>query len=258
MNLTERAWQAFADLAASVMKIIPRRWRYPLAYRLCRWIVWIVGPLLMKRPHRHEWSTPLDETLRSALRTMARRGIEFDPLYRTDVPADLAEVVHASGALLAGVHMPLNALVLSYLHSIGCPPIAVHGTSDGDRTLWGTAEEIDVLIASRAILLQLREKLREGRAIAMVLDRAGHEEGTVPIDTPAGETYVVSRLFDFAKRLRVPIYWLAVRTDADGVPLVQIKRIEPELEAFAAEFRSHTEALRRRRPLSITPTGSRP
>lgn len=257
MNRSERIWQAFAGFAASVMKIFPRRWRYPLAFRMSRWSAWIVSPLLMRRPHRLQWTTPLDETLRSALRTMSRRGIEFDPQYRTDVPADLVDVVCANGALVAGVHMPLNALAVFYLHSIGCSPIAVQGGAHGDRIIWGTNEPIEALFPNPAILLQMRQKLRERHAIVMVLDRGGPEDGTVPIDTPAGETYVVTALFDFAKRLRVPFYWLAVRTAADGVPVVQIKPIEPELEAFATEFRSHIEAVRRRPP-EVTPAGTRP
>lgn len=257
MNPTERAWQAFADFSASVMKILPRRWRYPLAFRMSRAIVWLVGPLLMRRPHRHEWTTPLDETLRSALRTMSRRGIEFDPQFRTDVPADFVDVVRASGALVAGVHMPLNGLVVPYLRSIGCTPVSVQAGSEGDRTIWGTTEQLEALIPNRAILLQMRQKLRERRVIAMVIDRGRPEEGTVPIDTLAGETYVMTTLFDFAKRVRAPFYWLAVRTATDGVPVVQIKPIAPELEAFAAEFRSHIEAVRRR-PLEVTPAGNRP
>lgn len=241
MSLRERAWQTGANLAAALTRLVPHRARYPLALRLARMTAPVIGPTLMKRPQRYLFSTVIDETLRVFLRIMSRHRITFDPRPRLFVPENL------SGALFVGAHFPLNALATRHLHDRGCRPIVLLGIPDDTYYVWGTTEPLDCMTKDPAILVKLRNRLRDGHAIIIVVDRdpADEEEGTQFVETQFGTIPIATTIFDFAKRMDIPIYWFCVRTEDDGVPALFIEPIEPSFEAYASKLREHAGRLRR-------------
>jgi len=239
MTLVERAWQAGANLAAAATRLVPRRARYPLALRLARITLRWLGPTLMKRPQRYLFSSVLDETIRVLLRVMARHGIAFDPNPRLCVPPDLNH-----GAIFVGAHFPLNAMATRFLHDRGFRPLVLLGIPDGSNFIWGTSEPLACITPGPAVLVTLRDRLREGHAIVMVLDRADREERTQLVETALGTIPIATPIFEFAKRMAVPLYWICARTDETGEPVVYIERIEPSFDAYAALLREHAAQLK--------------
>jgi hypothetical protein len=240
MNSPERGWQVLANLFAVAVRLVPRKMRYPFALRLARTITRFAGPRLMKRPHRYLWSTVVEETIRAILRAMARRGIAFEPRVRLEVESDLVETVRARGAILVGAHFPLNALVTRYLHDRGCHSIVLAGILGEDYYIWGTSVRQDAVTPRQTILVTLRERLRERRAVVMVLDRAEEEDRTKLIETVMGPIPVATPIFEFAKKLGIPLYWTCARAYASGDAVVWIKSIET-FEDYAVELRRHAQ-----------------
>jgi len=146
---------------------------------------------------------------------------------------------------MVSAHFPLNAMVTTHLHASGLRPVVLRGSIHGETRIWGTTQPLDSILPNRTVLLTIRELLRERRPVIMVLDREEAEDRTATIDTPAGRVHIATPIFTFAKRFGVPLFWHCGRTDADGRPFAQIKRIEPALDAFAEELRRHIAALRR-------------
>jgi hypothetical protein len=260
MKSSEFLWQRLADLFAGAMRLLPRRLRYSFALRLARAITRVAAPLLMKRPDRYGWSTPVEETIRSILRTMARRGIAFDPRIREEVDAHLMEASPERGAIFVGAHFPLNGLVSRYLYDRGLHAVAVEGIAGSHSYIWGTSVRIDAVSPAQTILLTLRERLRKGHLVLIVLDRAKEEERTQLVDTAAGPIPVATPIFAFAKRLEIPLYWMCGRAYAAGDAVVSIKRIET-FDDYAAELRRHARevvATRAGTPLSPSPDTATP
>lgn len=263
MKPPEFLWQALADLFAGAMRLLPRRARYPFALRLARSVTRFAAPWLKRRSPGYAWATPVEETIRSILRAMARRGIAFDPRLRKEVDRDLMEASRDRGAIIVGAHFPLNGFVTRYLHDLGLHTVVLEAAVGSDGYIWGTSLRVDAVTPRQTILLTLRDRLRSGQLVLMVLDRAEEEDRTELVDTAAGLIPIATPIFAFAKRLDVPLYWMCGRAYAAGDAVVWIKRIET-FDDYAAELRRHAREVAATRagiPLSPSPdtaTPSRP
>lgn len=240
----ELVWQTLADCYAAAMTPLTPRVRYRITAALARPATRLLGRALLRRPLRFFYSTPFEETLRALLRTMARKGMTFDLEVHVDAPADLVETIKQRGAIMVSSHFPLNALVIRYLHDAGLPVTVIRAKVDDDPYVWGSSTIFDFLLPSNTILLTLRRYLRQGRPILMDIDRSAPFGRTVAVDSPFGVSHVSTPVFDFAKRVGVPVYFFCGRTNALRQPLVYVRSIEPTVDAFVDEMRQQTAALR--------------
>jgi hypothetical protein len=120
--------------------------------------------------------------------------------------------------------------------------------------------EVETVQPRQTILLALRQLLRKGYVVIMVLDRAKEEKRTELLDTAAGPIPIATPIFTFASRLAIPIYWTCTRAYAAGDAVVSIKRIET-FDDYAAELRRHAREVAATRagiPLSPSPDTARP
>lgn len=239
MTLPETAWHPLARLVGTTMSALPRANRYRAAVRLARTTAALLGPALMRRPHRYACSTLLDETIRALLRTMARRQIAFDPAVNAEVPAELVPTIRERGAIIVSAHFPLNALATRFLHDRGVPTVAARASVAGDRYIWGTDHPLEYVVPKRTVLVQIRDLLVQRRAVLMSIDRGAPVGRTVPLELPAGTLHISTAAFDFAKRLDVPMFFACVRSNEDREPTVYARRIEPHPEAFVECLREH-------------------
>jgi hypothetical protein len=67
----------------------------------------------------------------------------------------------------------------------------------------------------------------------------------VPFQSEYGNGYIATRVFEFAKRFDIPMFFLCVRGDRTGTPVIVIRPLPPEPGAFIANLTAQAALLRR-------------
>ncbi|HUR82226.1 MAG TPA: hypothetical protein VM733_15785 [Thermoanaerobaculia bacterium] len=213
------------------LRLVPRALRFRGVLRMAR----LTAPLAVALLARTRYSGPVagrvDATVRVLCRAMTAAGTHFDPEVRYDGPEDLA------GALLISGHFPLNALVTRYLFDRGLPPAVVKRFPLADPYYWGSFVRDEVLDPSPAVLVRVRHALAAGRPVFIDIDTEENIERGVTVTTAYGTKNVSTAVFDFARRCNIPLYFACGRCEGRGLPLVYVRRIEPDADAFLAQFR---------------------
>lgn len=229
-------WGAGTRLAALVvggaLRLLPRRLRFRAVLVLAR----LVAPLavaLLSRTRYGGLPTQgrVNTTVRLLCRAMTAAGTRFDPEVRYDGPESLA------GALLVSGHFPLNALVTRLLFDRGTPPTIVKRFPLADPYYWGSFVRDHVLEPSPAVLVKVRHALAQGRPVFIDIDSYEEVARGVTAHTAYGTMHVSTAVFDFARRANVPLYFACGRNERRGLPVVFVRRIEPDVEAFLAHYR---------------------
>lgn len=212
-------WRAGAWLAGFLMRLVPRGWRYPLAFRTAM----LVAPLLRRTslytyrlsPH----DGPREETLRLFIRAMVKLRVPFDP----EVTVDGAELLPSSPVLLASGHFMLASLLIRWLHDRGARPTAVRWNPTADITVVGTNLPADLIANDRDVYVRVRSRLAAGHAVVVFPDYSREFPNSIPLEGPRATTYVVDTHFRFAERTSTPLLFAAVRIDG-GRARITIRR----------------------------------
>lgn len=228
-------WSAPARLATlftgRAFALLPRRFRFRTVLALARLLAPLAVALLARSRYSGMTQGPVDATVRLLCRAMIVAGTRFDPRVRYDGPDDLR------GALLVSGHFPLNALVTRHLFDRGTPPAVVKRFTRIDPFYWGTTVRDEVLELSPSVLVRVRSALAQGRPVFIDVDTREDVPRAVTATTAYGTLNVSTAIFDFARRCNVPIYFACGRSERRGLPLVYVRRIEPDVQAFIAEYR---------------------
>lgn len=229
-------WSAPARLATlavgRALALLPRRYRFRTVLALARFFAPLAVALLKRTRYSGMTQGPVDATLRLLCRAMIIAGTRFDPNVRYDGPGD-----DLRGALLVSGHFPLNALVTRHLLDRGTPPAVVKRFTAIDPFYWGSDVRDEALELSPTVLVRVRSTLARGRPVFIDVDTHEDVPRGVTATTAYGTLNVSTAVFDFARRCNVPIYFACGRSERRGLPVVYVRRIEPGVEAFIAEYR---------------------
>jgi len=222
----------FATLATGrALALMPRRLRFRTVLVLARLLAPLAVALLSRTRYTGMTQGRMDTTVRLLCRAMIVAGTRFDPEVRYDGPDDLR------GALLVSGHFPLNALVTRHLFDRGTPPAVVKRFPLIDPYYWGTPVRDEVLELSPAVLVRVRSALAQGRPVFVDIDTHEDVPRAVRATTAYGTLNVSTAIFDFARRCNVPLYFACGRNERRGLPLVYVRRIEPDVHVFITEYR---------------------
>lgn len=221
--------------------LVPRGLRFRAVMAAASMLTPLVGPVLLRR-YGNTVGSASDETLRVLCRAMVRLRVKYDVSVEADVDPELLPALRRGGTLLVSAHFPLNAFFVRWLYDRGHEVSAVRETP-GRAFVWGTGTEIDILRPSHEVMLQMRTRLRAGRPLLLAIDRALPKTRPVDAATRFGLTRIATPPFALARKLGVPVFFYGVRAAKSGNPILTVRRIPPEPEAFAEHFRRHTELM---------------
>jgi hypothetical protein len=230
-------WRALAKSAALFFAVIPRRLRFRVALRLSEVIAVIAGAWLQRRGLRGAWATgPYDEALRFVMRVLADGRVRFDPELVIDSTAALEP-----RAIYVTAHFPISAFFLRHAHDRGVHPVVVKAFPEIDALVWGTGEKFHAVPQTQAVLVRLRRHIESGHPALVLIDTEQGE--TVPFESPYGDTTVSTNIFEFAKRLGIPTFFLAVRLGR--VPVIVIRPMAPDPAEFIELLEEQAALIRR-------------
>jgi hypothetical protein len=175
--------------------------------------------------------------VRVLCRAMTSAGTHFDPEVLYDGPAV------PPGALLLSGHFPLNALVTRHLFDAGMPPAMVKRFPRADPYYWGSFVRDEVIAPSPSVLLRVRSALAGGRCVFIDIDSAEEVPRSVKAATPAGTIHVSTAVFDFARRFDVPLYFACARSNRRGLPIVFVRRIDPDVQSFLVHLEDQVKRI---------------
>jgi hypothetical protein len=225
-------WRLAANLTGALLRLVPRRLRYPLALRVAR----LGAPLLRKtrlygsRLSLHDGAA--EESLRLVLRAMMRLGVTFDP--RIEIEG--LELLPPGPTIFVSGHFMLNILLSRWLHDRGERVTIIHWRPPPGMTVIGTDVAIDALDTTPNVLLQVRSRLAAGGKVAADVDNPASDTGEA-LELPNGTVYVSDRLFRLAERLDVPVRFFWTRIVDGRVRIMFVTPASAEATAMEREFR---------------------
>lgn len=239
--MMELVRNAVALIASIPFRLIPRRMRFRTALLAGALLAPLVGRTLMERGF-HVVGSARDEALRIVFRALTRMRVPYDAEIANDVDHSLLPSLRNGAAVFVTAHFPIDALFIRWLWDHGHEVTGVRETP-GKAYVWGTGVEMDILPPSQNVLLQMRQRLTEGRSVLLAIDRAKPNARQVPVETRFGATNVATPVFTLAEKLGVPLFFYGVRAMKNGPPVLTVRRIAADPRAFAEEFRRHAELM---------------
>jgi hypothetical protein len=230
-------WRALAKSAALFFAVIPRRRRFRVALRISVVVAVIAGAWLQRRGMRGAWATgPYDEALRFVMRVLADGAVMFDPELVID-----STVALEPRAIYVTAHFPITAFFLRHAHDRGIHPVVVKAFPEIDAFVWGTREKFHAVHQTPAVLVKLRQHIREGHPPVVLIDTP--KGTTVPFESDYGNSPIATHIFELAKRLAIPTFFLAVRLGR--VPVIVIRPMAPDPAEFIALLKEQAALIRR-------------
>lgn len=193
-------WRAAGARVATVMRLLPPRHRFRSAVRLSG----AVALAVRHTPHfrqlvRAKLDSSKEIALHLLLHVMTTNDVPFVPEREIDgYDAFLKALRSGRGLLLVSPHASLTLMVLRPFHDDALRPLVIG--PDPQMRILGTSVTVETLQRSPTMLLQVRTKLREGRLICTMLDRAEPEPGTTEFATARGAVIFAPALLHVAAR----------------------------------------------------------
>lgn len=238
--IAELVRTVLALLASLPLRIVPRALRFAAGLRLARLLTPLIGDLLLRRLGNVVGSA-LDETTRACFRAIARMKVKLDTAFIADIDRDVLATVSRGAAVFVTAHFPVNGVFTRWLFDAGHPPVLVRD-DDGlaPPVIWGTSRSVEVIHPHGNVMLQMRRVLLEGKPLMLAIDRARPGVRSLAFDSRFGETVIATPVFTLAGKMGVPLFFFGARVTADGLPVLTVRRIPYDPQAFADEFRRHT------------------
>lgn len=209
---TGERWFAFA------LRLVPRAHRFHTALWLARATVPIFRATAAYREQElKQFHRPAEIVLFLLLNALTKNGTPVE----LDIAADgyqLLERAYAKGrgVLLIGHHAALTQLMVRWLHDKGLDPLVV--TPDARLRVPGTAVAAGTIPKSRMFLVQLRTRLRRGRLVCAMPDRAEHHPGrTIEVSTAAGAVIIAPAILEVAARCGAEVLFTEVRVTRNAL-----------------------------------------
>lgn len=238
--IAELVRTVLAHLASLPLRIVPRRHRFRACLAIARLLAPGIGPVLVRRFDNVVGGT-LDETTRAIFRAVIRMKVRLDSDFVADFDDEVVPALAAGPAVFVSAHFPANAVFPRWLFDSGRPPVLVRDDNGmASPAILGTAELLDDLHPDGTVMLQMRRLLLEGRVLMLAIDRARPGVRSMTFDSRFGETVIATPVFTLAEKMDVPLFFFGARATAEGPPVLTVRRIPYDPQAFADEFRRHT------------------
>ncbi len=232
------------------MRLIPRRRRFGVAILMAR----AAAPFFRRtEAFREQRKGNVDGVceiaLHFVLNTLTKNGIEFDPVMIVDGQEEVESALAAGrGVLLISPHTALSLLVVRFFHDAGCDPIVI--AADPQMRVSGTSVTATTIQPSPTFLVAARTRLRTGKLVCAMPDRAEHTEGrTVEFDTANGRIILAPALMQLAARCGAKVVFVKVYVEERGIIADMVSpplSADSSADAITANFiefvRAHVEA----------------
>ena len=235
---------------ALAMRVVPRRLRFGAALLLAR----AAAPLVRRtQAYGEQRKSNVDGVgeiaLHFVLNNLTKHGTTFDPVIAVEGFEALEHALaKGRGVLLITPHTVLSILAYRFIYDAGLDPVGI--AVDAEMRVSGTRVTTEMLRPSPTFLVEVRSKLRGGRLVCAMVDRAEHQEGrTIEFDTAGGRVIVSTALMRVAARCGAEVVFYEAHFDGRGV-VANFAAPAPESMGSAdavtrdfAEFvRAHVEA----------------
>jgi lauroyl/myristoyl acyltransferase len=200
------------------MRLIPRRRRFGVAAAMAR----AAAPLVRRTAAYREQRTLNVDGVREialhlVLNALTKNGTEFDPLMTVRGFGGLERALAAGkGVLLITPHTALSLLMVRFFHDAGLDPVVI--AADPQMRVSGTVTAAQVVQPSPTFLVVTRNRLRGGKLVCAMPDRAEPIEGrTVEFLTANGRVIVATALMQLAARCEANVGFFEVHVEESGV-----------------------------------------
>ena len=240
---------------ALAMRIVPRHYRFQTALLLARATV----PLFVRTAAYREQSIknfhrPDEIVLFLLLNALTKNGTRFD----LEIVAEGYQhferaYAKGRGVLMTGHHAALTLLMVRFFHDRVLDPIVV--TPDDSLRVPGTSVRAETIQPSHIFLVQLRTKLRAGKVICAMPDRAEHHgQRTIEFATPAGPLIMAPAIFEVAARCGAAVLFTEVRVKGGQLVTIIAEPAAPSAGDAAAIITDFISFVRQR---TTIPSSSR-
>lgn len=200
-------WRLAGAGVAAAMELVPRKRRFGAAVLLAPVLVQMVRRSSQYRLLANSrFDSGTEIALHLLLHTLTANGAAFDPLITIDgYERFVAEHRRGRGVLLVSPHTPLVLLMLRRFHDDGMEPCVV--AADPELRIPGSSRIAETVQPSATSLVQIRSRLREGRLVCAMLDRAVHEPRarTTELETALGRVIFAPPLLHVAARCEASV-----------------------------------------------------
>lgn len=199
---------------ALVMRLLPCRYRFQTALWLARATVPLFTCTAAYREQQiKNYHRPDEIVLFLLLNALAKNGTRFDLTIDAKGYQHFQDAyARGRGVLVTGHHAALTLLMVRFLHDDGVAPIVI--TPDDRFAVPGTGVTAETIQPSRMFLVQLRTRLREGRVVCAMPDRAEHHAGrTIEFETAAGPKIMAPAIIEVAAHCGAAVVFTEVRVE---------------------------------------------
>jgi lauroyl/myristoyl acyltransferase len=249
-NDAAHQWHALrlaGKAVAAAMRLLPRRRRFRAALRLAC----AAQPFFRStNAYRVQRRTKIDGAAEIAvylvLNALTVNGAEFDPIAAIDGYDDFVRLCReGKGVLLVQPHAVLTHLPFRMFHDEGLEPIGVN--ADARMRIAGTKIPANLLVPSPTLLMTARSRLREGRLVCAMIDRAEHAgDRTVEIETANGTIIIATALLQVAVLCGAKVAFTEIHVEgwriAGRILIPSSDTVEGLTREFADFVRSHIAA----------------
>lgn len=199
---------------ALAMRTVPRQYRFQTVLLLARATV----PLLIRTAAYQEQSIknfhrPDEIVLFLLLNALTKNGTRFDVEFVAKGYHHFERTyAQGKGVLVTGHHAALTLLMVRFFHDKDAQPIVI--TPDYGLRVPGTSVTAETIQPSPMFLVHLRTKLRAGKLICAMPDRAEHHgQRTIEFATTAGSVIMAPAIIEVAARCGAAVLFTEVRVE---------------------------------------------
>ena len=199
---------------ALAMRIVPQQYRFQTTLLLARATV----PFLVRTAAYQEQSIknfhrPYEIVLFLLLNALTKNGTRFDlEIVATGYQHFERAFAQGKGVLVTGHHAALTLLMVRFFHDKDLQPIVV--TPDYKLRVPGTSIAAETIQPSHMFLVHLRTRLRAGKLLCAMPDRAEHHgQRTIEFATPAGQVIMAPAIIEVAARCGAAVLFTEVRVE---------------------------------------------
>ena len=194
------------------MQFVPHRFRFGVVLKLAR----LATPLLRgteayQTQMKKGFHEPCEITLHLLLNALTKTDCTFDPTIAIDGYEALERAYpKRKGVLLIGHHAALTMLMVRVLYDQNIDQVVV--TPDRQLRVPGTGVLAKTIQGSPTFLVQIRNRLRDGKVVCAMPDRAEHQGArTVEFNTAHGSVIFAPAMLQVAARAGAEILFTEVR-----------------------------------------------
>jgi lauroyl/myristoyl acyltransferase len=203
---------------AMAMRLIPRRRRFRVAVLVSRAALPLIRRTEAYREQRKAKVDGIREiALYLILDCLTKHGTRFDPVINVTHYENVERALAAGkGVLSISPHTVLSLFLARLFHDAGHDPVIV--TADPRMRVGGTILEAETIQPSPTFLVAIRNRLRGGRLVCAMLDRAEAREGrTVEFATSRGRIIIATALIRVAARSETSVVFSEAHLDERGI-----------------------------------------